>query len=123
MLRRAQEQREAQVRARQEYNKSLADQRNEIGYRKQTTKQSEREEAQASTGFEFECYTRDKMMKEERKQIKNFQEGQKDLEQWKKNTEKAEARKPVANVARPEEVVQRAQEIQKSKVDNRSGYN
>ena len=75
---------------------------------KKMQRERELEEARGSTGFEFECYTRDKMMQEERKQIKSYQEGQKDLEQWKKNTEKAEARKPVSNVPIPEEVAQKA---------------
>ena len=54
---------------------------------------AELEEAKASTGFEFECFTRDQIMKDERQNIKKYQEGQKDYEKWKKHMEKQETRK------------------------------
>ena len=76
-----------------------------------------------STGFEFECYTRDKIIKEELQNIKRYQEGQKDLEQWKRHTEKQERRKTVPKVAASEEVLQRAQELRRVHADARSGYN
>ena len=62
-------------------------------------------------------------MREERQNIKRYQEGQRDIEQWKRHNEKQERRKTVAKVPASEEVLQRAQELRKVHADTRSGYN
>lgn len=42
----------------------------------------------ATTGFEFECYTRDPMMKQEARRTSGFQRGQLDAEHFRKTLEK-----------------------------------
>ena len=91
--RRAEEMRAAQLENKRNYNEMLKAQSNEKSFQKQHQRNADLQEAQASTGFEFECYTRDKMMQDERKHIKSYQEGQKDLEQWKRQQERDESRK------------------------------
>ena len=42
----------------------------------------------ASTGFEFECYTRDPMMKEEARRTSGFQRGQQDADRFRRQQDK-----------------------------------
>ena len=50
------------------------------------------------TGFQFECYTRDHMVKEEAKKAKEFQLGQRDFEHHRNQMDYQHRREPDATV-------------------------
>ena len=59
---RASEIQKAKVDNRNGYNQELARQREQQQMAKKLQRDRELEEARASSGFEFECYTRDRLM-------------------------------------------------------------
>lgn len=70
----------------------------------QQDKHAHKQQEAHSKGFEFECYTRDKVVHAEKQQIKHYQKGQIDGDQWKKQVETEDSKIPSSTLMSTQEL-------------------